>query len=389
MRKRLFVLFAVMSIALIITGCSEGNKSADEATSTETNFQAGFEEIVQNSIYDDVLSVFFMSVADMLELNESTVVYTMDTWNDSEDYKSGLNISIYCIEDTNYELGIASNEDFSQNRVLWVSVINPDRDQFNCMLDKLNYHQEPYRDAATGEIVDIPYGYISVEDMLILINGSNEFMSHISDETQTANGTAIHSAYELLNVKAIADVLGIDVNNALSQCISFSDVNVVYKNLRLAVLYGVRGYEEYWNTNGFGIIMSDYNELSTALSDPENSDLCEVHYLMNTGGSDPTNDPDSPYYEPPIDMDLGSEGLNSFSGSDERTDYPPIVNQYISYGYTVYKYESWGAIGYYYEAGPMKYILFCSGNGELVNDAWSESVLQPTLMTTMYMTRIS
>ncbi|MGO5048641.1 hypothetical protein [Dysosmobacter sp. Sow4_B12] len=357
MWKYLFALIAVMSTALVITGCSEGNNSSDETVSTEASFQAGLEEeFVQSSIYDDVLSIFFMSDVDMPELNDSTVAYTMDTWNDSEDYKSGLNISIYYIENTNYEFGFVSNEDFSRNRVLWVSVINPDREQFNCMLDKLNYHQEPYRDIATGEIVDIPYGYISVEDTLILINGSNEFMSHISDEAQTADGTAIHSAYELLNVKAIADVLGIDANNTLSQCASFSDVNVVYNNLRLAVLYGVRGYEEYWNTNGFGTIMSDYNELSTALSDPENSDLSEVHYLINEGGSDPTNDPDSPYYEPPIDVNLSSGGSNSFSGFDGRTDYgssnkrncPAIVQAYIDSGYDVYKINQRGASGYYY-----------------------------------------
>ena len=44
MWKYLFALIAVMSTALVITGCSEGNNSSDETVSTEASFQAGLEE---------------------------------------------------------------------------------------------------------------------------------------------------------------------------------------------------------------------------------------------------------------------------------------------------------------------------------------------------------
>ena len=48
-----------------------------------------------------------------------------------------------------------------------------------------------------------------------------------------------------------------------------------------------------------------------------------------------------------------------------------------------------GAVGYYYKTGFNDYRLFVVGNGDMFNNAYSESVLQEKAVSTIFMTRLS
>lgn len=307
---------------------------------------------VEPSKYDTITNIF-LATPEYLGISiESETPYEYDTtWND-ESYQYSLREFVFS-NDLLY-FGIIANEDLSRSTVAWIDIKNPDKEEFNKLLSTLDWHPEenPY-----GE--DVPYGYISTEDSAILVNGTSFYLQYNEN----------CEMYELWNINSIAYVMGIDIQHTLTARTSVNMLWDIVTTLYEANYLGTRGYDSYQDYNAFGIICDDFETIQYSINNPYSGIYSAIyddaHYVEE---------------ETPIESD---------PTPTPSKKYPPIVNQYIDYGYEVYEFDYCGAIGYYYRSGFMEYTLFCIGNGDFVTDAYSKSVLQPTMSTDMFMTRLS
>ena len=256
----------------------------------------------------------------------------------------------YIFSNSERYLGIIANEDLSRSAVAWIDIKNPDKEEFYKFLETLDWHPEenPYD-------MDTPYGYISIEESAILVNGTSYYAQYNED----------CEMYELWNVNSIAYVMGVDIRDTVAIRDSVDLLWDVISTLYDANYLGTRGYDSYLEYNIFGIICDDFETIQYSINNPYNGIYAAIY--------------DDAYY-------VEEEAPSNTAPSKK---YPPIVNQYIDYGYEVYEFDYCGAIGYYYRSGWMEYTLFCIGNGDMITDAYSKSVLQPIMTDSMFMTRLS
>lgn len=344
MRKTSLLLLGAIMIMLLCSCEINSKRSGDSNISSEESSEIS----AVNGPYNSILDTFGLRDNEATQLypeefQKELGLYYQYTWNDSDGaFSLSYFISRADYENSTIYYGILTNEDYSRSALYFVSIENPDIQYFDDMLNAVDFHSLENIDVISGKVYDKPYGYIIMPDKSIIVNGtlwSSTFLS----QNQDANS----NIYELCDINALAYVLGIDIQAAINGCTGIDDLYQIASNLESAEYYGVRGYDSYLDSNGFGIIMTRYSELESALRNPENSDLSEVAYLSEMGGSDPTSDPDSPYYEPPIDA-VTNTGGNFNSVSTNKRNCPEVVQTYLDNGYEVYKINQGLASGFYY-----------------------------------------
>ncbi len=304
------------------------------------------------SKYDGITNIFVSPLEDIdIDLRSEDVnIYQYNASWDDETNQYALRTYVFRNDEMYY--GVIANEDLSRSAVAWIDIRNPDRTEFNKLLNTLDWHPEEY---PYGES-DIPYGYISTEDSAIIVNGTFYYEQYNTEEEM----------YELWNINSLAYVMGVDIQSAISSRNSIDLLWDIVTTLNEANYLGTRGYDEYLDYNPYGIICDDFEEIQYSINNPYSGIYAAIY--------------DDVYYveETPIEP-----------STTPSKKYPPIVNQYIDYGYEVYEFNYCGAVGYYYRSGWAEYILFCAGNGDMVVDAYSKSVLQPVMGDSMFMTRLS
>lgn len=375
-------LSVVLSVAMILSLCACSKSSVPQVEETNQ-----IEEIVTTPIEESpeqmlttVVDPKFTEIMNTFELRDTDLcgkftgmndVIANDypgfietyTWNDSSGYAS---IQYFYSEEVfdfgTVKYGILSNEDFSRLAVSTITLINCDESKFDDFLVGLDWHpqENPYDESSKY------YGYIGTWDSFVTVANVSTYSDLMNRYGKTEYMPAeTDTIIELTNIGALAYVLGINIDSAIANCDSIMEINSIQTNLENAAYYGVRGYDQYLDINGFGVIISEYDALVYALMDTEHSDLCEVAYLSSGSGSDPTSDPNSPYYEPPVNP------IGNGSNNSSASNYPPKVKEYLSYGYEVYKHNFCDA--FYYKESWNNYVRFYVSNA-LVAGAWANSV---------------
>lgn len=355
-------MFMIIAMIASLTGCGSVHPIvANPQSEIEvTEVPEPLLDTQKDSIYDGLSNLFEMKDYDLYDWADSDFNYQGNVWETSWNECTGIEHFIYSIDNDNILVGIMANEARSRAAVVYLDFLNPDAAEFEAFLNNLDYikcdSEDPY------------YGYIATWNSFILVDATKDYISYflnsapdsLSISKDTTNGNY------LFNLESYAYVLGIDIQDSLESLTNIDAMLTMYTNLEQCEYFGIRGYEGYLDNNGFGIIIDNYKNLKTALFDPQNSDLAEIYYLSQNGGSDPTSDPNSPMYEPPI------EGPSTGTTTTKTSNYPPKVNEYMSYGYKVYKHTMCDA--YYYRESFDRYILFCIDNRDLVSGAWAQSV---------------
>lgn len=385
--KKKTLIFICSICTIIIAACfitlpkqdqvgTPGSVISEEPINNETEKEEPIKEGIPESTYDGIPDYFELRDQELLNLFEIEIpddqvgMTWQQVWNgtDAESLQHVLSVT----EDEKIIYDTLLNEDHTRAAIVAINFIDPDHTEFDNMIKKLDYHPEKYRDVNTQELATEPYGYIAAWDSFIAVNGNFSTLDYFySVYSENLEGFPVYdNYYSLFNLEGYAHVLGIDIQDALADINSITDISNMYSNLMDCEYYGVRGYDSYLNTNPFGVIIKNYADLKSAVSDYENGPLSEVYYLSNEGGSDPTTDPDSEYYEAPIDGPSAQTASN----------YPPKVNEYMSYGYKVYKHNMCDA--YYYKEAFDRYVLFCIDNRDIAKGAWAESIADSVYTST-------
>ena len=385
MKKKTLII--ICSICAIIIGLciilpkqdqsgTPGSIISDQPAEVSTEKENLTEEIPE-SIYDGIPDYFETRDQELLNLfgieipDDQVGMTWQQVWNgtDAESLQHVLSVT----EGGEIIYDTLLNEDHTRAAIVAINFIDPDRTEFENMIKKLDFHPEKYRDENTQELATEPYGYIAAWDSFVAVNGNFSNLSYFYSmyPERLENFPQVNSFYSLFNIEGYAHVLGIDIQEDLSNINSINDISEMYGNLMECEYYGIRGYDSYLDHNGFGVIINKYSDLKAALNNPDNSDLAEVYYLSQQGGSDPTNDPSSEYYEEPVEVP---------STQNTTSNYPPKVNEYLSYGYKVYKHNMCEA--YYYKEAFDRYVLFCIDNRDSAKGAWAQSIADSVYTST-------
>lgn len=367
-----YVCTVTMLIAMLVmmTGCDSKIKAnphpveTDEVSVSDPTLEAEpsvtKEPLKGDSYYDGVTNLFELKDDELYDWAKGDFNFQGNVWQQTWNNCTGIEHFIYTIDDGNVLVGIMTNESRARAAIVYLDFLKPNADEFEKFLNNLDYtkceSEDPY------------YGYIATWNSYILVDATKDYISYFLNSNpdslditkDTTNGNY------LFNLEGYAYVLGIDIQDSLESLSNIDAMLTMYTNLEQCEYFGIRGYEGYLDNNGFGIIINNYKDLKDTLFDPINSDLYEVYYLSQNGGSDPTTDPDSPMYEPPI------EGPTTNTTTTRTNNYPPRVNEYLAYGYKVYKHTMCDA--YYYQASFNQYILFCIDNRDMWSGAWAQSV---------------
>lgn len=396
MKKYLSIILAIAMI-LILTACGNQvdpeNLPEDPATEEENTLGDDIWGFMINSFElrnSDALKALY----DDQQLDNSKAFHPQLCWNDDDEQNSTapkIFINEIDYNGTTIYVGLLANESNTRIAPYWISVANASYDDFIAFLRGIDFHATANKDALSGELItDYPYGYISTWDSIILVDGGSntrDMVTTISDDT---------ILFEMTNLESLAYVLGIDIQDAIGDVKTMSDAYNMQSYLDQASYYGVRGYSNYTSTNGFGVTLKTYKELVDAIEDAWNDEgpLTDILTFINGSsadgldgemdymyGSDPTMYDD---WIDPDDYDFGYEEPTTTTKT-----YPPVVNKYIDYGYAVYEYNFAGAVAYYYQENATSYIRFATGSGDIVSNAWSNSVAPYSFNNAFMLTRIS
>ena len=375
----LCIALAIISVIAIYFTSSPNKPDATPDISVSEPFVSHTKEIedpIPDSPFDGITNYFEIYDQELLSqfnivFGENDLGFTwQQVWNgtDTESLQHVLSVT----SDNKVIYDTLVNEDHSRAAIVAINFLDPDQDDFENLIKKLDYHPEEYRDTIIQENVTMPYGYIATWDSFIAVNGNFSTLGYFYNmyPENLKDFPSYTDYYSLFNLEGYAHVLGIDIQDALADVNSITDISNMYGALMDCEYYGVRGYESYLDTNPFGVIIKTYADLKSAISDYENGPLSEVYYLSNEGGSDPTTDPDSEYYEEPING----------PSTQTTSNYPPKVNEYMSYGYKVYKHNMCDA--YYYKEAFDRYVLFCIDNRDLAKEAWTKSIADSVYTST-------
>lgn len=396
MKKYLSIILAIiMILSLCACGKQVDPENLPEDPATEE----------ENALGDDIWSFMINSfelrnsealkaLYDDQKPDDSKAFYPLLCWNDDDEQNSTApKIFINQIEynGATVYVGLLANETNTRIAPYWISVANGSSDDFVKFLRDTDFHATTNKDALTGELItEYPYGYISTWDSIILVDGGSntrEMVTTINDDTVL---------FEMTNLESMAYVLGIDIQDSIEEIESMDDAYNMQSYLDMASYFGVRGYDSYLNSNGFGVVIKTYKDLVKAVDDAWNDEGVLSDILMYVNGSDAEGldgEMDYFYGSDPTEYDnwVEPDYEDDYSYEDSTTTktYPPIVNKYIDYGYAVYEYNFAGAVAYYYQENATSYIRFASGNGDIVSNAWSDSVAPYSFNNAFMLTRIS
>ena len=343
------VIALLMSLSLVACGGSSAQIPEKTINTPEPKVESGTEHesnVLDDNIYKNLTNIFIDPIDEIIscDIKDATVNLWYYTWNEDVDNPIyGLKYTLFA--DDTLGVGILSNEDYSRNAVLTVDLYGPNEEDFSGLLSTLDWHPQS---ESEGED---PIGYVFTEDSIILVNDSVYYEEFDNPECE--------KIYELYNINAMAEVMGINIQNSLAKVSSIDDAFEIQNNLESAIYYGVRGYNNYVDINPYGVIISDYDELVTALEDPYNSPLEEVvTFIDELSEFDPSDEP----------YDDGSDYSSPSSSGSHHHSYfynnlPDAVKQYIDNGYHVYMITHGVTKGYYtaqkYGDGKM-FTLICS-----------------------------
>lgn len=365
----IFAVILLVGVCLINSGSnhhpvelpSDPVDSSVSEPAVDTDPAITDEPLTGDSYYDGVTNLFELKDTELYEWANGDFNFQGLVWQKTWNNGTGIEHFLYTIDDGNVVIGIMTNESRARAAVVYMDFLNPDAVEFEKFLNNLDYtkceSEDPY------------YGYIATWNSYVLVDATKDYVSYFVNTYPDSLEITKDATTEnyLFNLESYAYVLGIDIQESLASLTNIDAMLTMYTNLEQCEYFGIRGYEEYLYTNGFGIIIDNYKDLKTALANPQTGELSEVYSLAQNGGSDPTTDPNSPMYEPPI------EGPTTNNTTTTRnTNYPPKVNEYLAYGYKVYKHTMCDA--YYYQASFDQYILFCIDNRDMWAGAWAESV---------------
>ena len=153
-----------------------------------------------------------------------------------------------------YEL--VANEKMMDKHLLSITLPNPDYQEFSDFLNSVDWHPD------SNSSIEDPYGYILCEDSVIIVGTDDDKIT-------------------LYNVKALADVMGIDIQDAVARVSSVDDAEDIVSNLIQATQLGVRGYPVYADWNPNGVIIDNYDDLLYSMENPSESQLGRVYAEIN------------------------------------------------------------------------------------------------------------
>lgn len=249
-------------------------------------------EVFNNfEIRDDEITNYFN-----FSTSPEDAYYASATWNDSGDYTTWKCMRTFIaedvIDDTYFYYGIVINEDYTRKAIAWIFFENYDPDVMKEFISGLDFTEETSwaQEDASGEYY--PGGVIQTWDGYVSVTPGEETYTTIIDNSQNAP-----RYIKFTNYAALEYLYGIDF--LMDEYIwDTTDLSNIDEALYYADYYGIRGYDSYLDTNGFGIIIKDYPELHYALNNPETSELSEIYYLESNGGSEPQHyDDESDGYE--------------------------------------------------------------------------------------------
>lgn len=329
MKLASIVIAVIMSLSMAACGGStQKNQPNPIPSATQSVSQ-------QENPYEDLTNCFVRPISFFIDFNADDYDIFIGTWGDTDGHAS-LKFASYDADP--YEYTVIVNENYTIKKMLSVEIDNPDKQEFSDFLSTLDWHPD------TESNVEYPYGYILTEDSAILV-------------------TSEDSNITLYNVKALADVLGIDIQQAVTSVESTDDVEDIIYNLIDSLQYGVRGYPIYMKRNPNGAIIDNYEDLVYALNNPYDSELKDIYTEIN-GFYDSRNQLEEIYEND----NSQSESHSSSSGNGHTYFYnqlPSDVQQYIDAGYRVYMIEHGLAKGYYIaqnDGQGKMFTLICSSN---------------------------
>ena len=292
--KLISVIMALL-MAVIMVACSSSSQPEAPMSNIETQIEESQESYtrispqIKENPYSNIKNYFQYTVADLgITLDKENPDFYTTTWTNVDE--ASLRYSIYCKSDIG--IGIISNEDYSQNAVLWLDIFNVQEDKFAAMIHTLDWHPEDNPDD------ERPYGYIATGDSIILVNATNVYESYRTDTYY----------YELYNINAIADVMGINIQDYLQNITCVEDAFEIASNLNLALYLGTRGYDDYLSINPFGIICEDYETILISLNNPYDGMYADIYSCLDSSDEEPADDSqmeDKSVYDYALDPDSG------------------------------------------------------------------------------------
>lgn len=249
------------------------------------------------------------------DYNVESALYQKETWNDPED-AYGLNgMKLFSAsatyEDNTFYYGIGVNEDYSRKAILWIIFDNYDPDTMKEFINGLDFHEETEWVQETENGIYCPSGIVYTWDGIVGVNSTDDYYLLNKDESSNPR-------VQFNNYAALSYLYGISFDNFLSNDENIGIFTLWYIDelISYASYYGVRGYDSYLNTNGFGVIINDLVDLRSATESMEvDGPLSEVYYLATYGGSEPQYDDSEDYsdwYMPDYDFNHEPESMSDF-----------------------------------------------------------------------------
>ena len=243
-------------LSLVMTACTSSSIPHTEVSSqnlteavesAESSPMVEEVDVEEENPYSEITNDFLKTTDELgVTINKTKKNGYIDAWND-ENHESALRYTRY--PKSGYGYGILSNEDYSRNVVLWIDIFNPNKENFEEVLNTLDWHP-----VSTGSIE----GYILTEDSVILVNTTQYYDDYEQDG----------ECYELYNLNALATVMGIDIQEYVANVSSMEDAFDIMYGLEEAAYLGTRGYESYLNYNPQGIITDNFDSILVSLNNP-------------------------------------------------------------------------------------------------------------------------
>lgn len=325
-------LSIVLSVAMILSlcACSQSTNSQEEETNISTVEETAepISEVIIEEPTNPMLDMY-IEVFNNFELRDDEIskIYNGDynvesalcqngTWNDPVDEYELNGMKIFSTsatyEDNTFYYGIGVNEDYSRKAILWIIFDNYDPDTMKEFINGLDFHEETEWVQEDGNGVYCPSGIVYTWDGVVGVNSDDDYYLLDVDESFIPR-------VQFNNYAALSYLYGINFDNYLN---NVEDIRIytlwdIRNLISAASYYGVRGYDSYLNTNGFGVIINDLVDLQSAVEImEEDGPLSEVYYLDTYGGSEPqyTDDSEdySDWYMPDYDFNHDPESMSDF-----------------------------------------------------------------------------
>lgn len=262
MKLASLVIAVIMSLSLAACGggstanqtpASQSKTVTQQATSIQSS-QSSQESVETENQYDGITNDFVYPIS-FLHINDTKEDYDIfiGTWGDT-DGSISLKEAKFVKSSKVYEL--IADEKMMDKHLLSITLPNPDYQEFSEFLSTVDWHP----DAESSD--DNPYGYIICEDSIIIVGTDDDKIN-------------------LYNVKALADVMAIDIQDAVARVSSVDDAEDIVSNLIQATQLGVRGYPVYADWNPNGVIIDNYDDLLYSMENPSESQLGRVYAEIN------------------------------------------------------------------------------------------------------------